>query len=269
MSNKAVIFENNTEMDPRAWSVMGLSGKEKDDPIGVFGTGLKMSLSILLRTGHKVKIVTGGKEYNFSLKAESFRGKDYQQVYCNDEPLPFTTNLGKNWKVWQAFREIWCNTLDESGMARPYKGGDIFATGVIVEGEEFYDVFTNKEKYFLSPETKLTKGGNVEIHSGQHKFFHRGNLAGDNFATLYNYNFLAGVQLTEERTLVCDWNLKWEIARCITQITDKNIIRAVLTAPSDTVEGSLDWDVHYPAATEEFKEIAQTLYEGKIGENSK
>jgi hypothetical protein len=262
-TNAAVIFENMTPINPYAWSVMGMSAKETNNPIGEFGTGLKYSIATLLRNGHSVEIHTEGQRYEFSTEQENFRGKDFSFICCNGQRLPFTTELGKNWKIWQAFRELRANALDENGMVREWDGKPPFATGIIVSGREFYKVLHDQDHYFVDDSTALAVSANIAIRSGSGKFYYRGNLAGENFRNQYNYDFKDGVKLTEDRTLVADFSLLWEVARGIIKLRDKDLIRDILQCPPGSLENGLTWDHHAEYASEQFMEVAVELYTSK------
>lgn len=265
----SVIFENESEIDPRAWSVLGMSAKTGDDPIGMYGTGLKNAISVLLREKQQIRIYSGGKSYNFSTKEEEFRGKKFEQIYCNDEKLPFTTEFGKNWKIWQAYREIFCNCLDESGVTRKWNGQEPFETGIVVTGREFYEIYKNRDKYFINHLAPLDKTNNVSVYGGRGKFYHRGNLAAENYNTVFCYSFKDRVTLTEERTIVPDFSLKYEIANHFAQSKNKELIKRILLATEGTIEHSLDWDYHFTSAGEEFLEVAKSLYADRPSDVSK
>lgn len=54
---KAIIFENPGELDLNALRIMGVSVKQSDSPIGMFGTGLKYAVATAMRLGGSVEIV--------------------------------------------------------------------------------------------------------------------------------------------------------------------------------------------------------------------
>ena len=56
MTPSIVSFVNSGEIDPLTITTIGVSVKEGENPFGVFGTGLKYSIAILLRTHHSVSI---------------------------------------------------------------------------------------------------------------------------------------------------------------------------------------------------------------------
>ena len=64
----------------------------------------------------------------------------------NEEQLPFTTELGKNWEVWQAYRELHSNTLDESGVITDKKVHN--DTVIEVEGSAIEKEYADRASIF-------------------------------------------------------------------------------------------------------------------------
>ena len=108
-----LVFENAGELDPRFLSTFGCSVKESDNPIGWFGTGLKFAIAVLLRTGHSIRVLTGTRQLEITTRTDTLRGQSFAFVCVDGEPAGFTTELGKNWELWMAYRELYCNTKDE------------------------------------------------------------------------------------------------------------------------------------------------------------
>ena len=110
-----VKFGNETEIEPEVWSTFGVSVKNGSNPIGMFGTGLKYAIAVLLREGRHISITSAGREYAFDVVEKNIRDKAFNICRCNGKDLPFTTELGKTWELWQAYRELYSNCLDEGG----------------------------------------------------------------------------------------------------------------------------------------------------------
>ncbi len=75
--------------------LMGVSVKDTSDPIGFFGTGLKYAMATALRWGGEMTIITNGEQYEVRGRQTKLRYKELTQVMLNNEPLGFTTELGK------------------------------------------------------------------------------------------------------------------------------------------------------------------------------
>src|SRR6185437_6468608 len=110
-----VVFENRGEIDPIAIRTFGVSVKESENPIGFFGTGLKYALAILLRTKHRITIQSGERVLHVGTREAVVRGERFDLITLDGEPLGFTTQVGKTWAVWMAYRELYCNARDEGG----------------------------------------------------------------------------------------------------------------------------------------------------------
>lgn len=214
-------FTTPTLIDPRAWSVMGLHAKDSDTPIGYFGTGLKYAIAVLLRNDHSIVIHVGTDVYRFTLARSTFRGADYDQcqVSLNDQPptdLPFTTNLGRNWQLWQAYRELHANTLDERGTIddAPTPKIDHQSTVIRVTGHGISRCYAERSTIFLDTTRQpLITGETCHIYKGR-GLFHAGVKASNNeVKTLFAYNVF-GCKLSDER-LVDLFEARHEIERTI------------------------------------------------------
>lgn len=119
-------FYTPTSLPIEAFSVMGMSAKpNSDNPIGEFGTGLKLAVATVLRLGGTFEVFIDGTEYVFYTKNRDFRGSPHAQVMMRKRKgllarysyheLPFTLNYGRNLEAWQVYRELESNTRDEGG----------------------------------------------------------------------------------------------------------------------------------------------------------
>ena len=116
----SIFFSNPGHMDILAATTLGVNAKTNDSPIGYFGTGLKYAIATLLRHNHEIVISIGDTYYTFFSTPMKSRNKSYHLVEMRingDErrPLGFTTDLGKNWGIREAYRELYSNMLDEEG----------------------------------------------------------------------------------------------------------------------------------------------------------
>lgn len=243
-------FTNPGEIDIRSISTFGVSVKDATNPIGLFGTGLKYAIAVLLRTGHRVTIMAGESVVNFGVRAEEVRGQSFDFVtMARDGETPvslgFTTELGKQWDLWMAYREIACNCKDEggSGQYEPYmvepKAG---FTQVIVQGDAFEAVFANSNLYLLE-DAPLFTSGSLEVRNRPAScFFYRGvRVAELRAPALYTYNELTLIELTEDRTVKSSWDMAHRIVQGVLKSTDRRFLRSVITADDTTFEGNLDF----------------------------
>lgn len=151
-----IVFENAGEIDIDAITTFGVSVKVGENPIGFFGTGLKYAIAVLLRTDHKVSIWSGDRQLRFTTERREVRMKPFDFVLMREgdrlTPMGFTTELGKTWKPWMAYRELYCNARDEGGsvysVANPNAATDPRRgqTQIRVEGAEAFLAAVGKLK---------------------------------------------------------------------------------------------------------------------------
>lgn len=236
-------FYNDGEIDVAAIRTFGASNKDKTK-IGYFGTGLKYAIAILLREGHSVTLFRGETPYVFTTVPTSIGGKLFQVVAMNGEPLGFTTELGKNWDLWQAYRELYCNAIDEHGGAAstpivPRPG----LTLVVVTGAGIAEIHERRDQFFLFGQLPLFLSRYAEPHYGSGNIFYRGIQAmTPSKPTLYKWNIQANTALTENRTIQHEWEAAWAIARAVAMCQDRELITNVLTCSGDFYESRLAFD---------------------------
>lgn len=239
-----VYFSNPGNLDPIMLEVMGLSVKEHDNPIGKFGTGLKIAVAVLLRTGHKVRMWVDGETYTFTTRTETARGQEHQRVYMNDKALPFNTNLGREWEVWQAYRELRSNCMDEMGyVSTTMPGVGRNQTVFEVRGQEFEEVHAEAYTIFLQTQPEHTIDG-VEIHEGPGKhIFYRGIRVYElPKVAVKTYNLLSCISLTEDRTLAYPTHAEDKIANAIVKAPDSFLANCALGRNEEYFERTLKFN---------------------------
>ncbi|MET3232222.1 UNVERIFIED_ORG: hypothetical protein ABIC54_004427 [Burkholderia sp. 1263] len=255
-----IVFSNPGEIDVLSISTFGVSVKEGDTPIGFFGTGLKYAIAVLLRTGHEVTIFSGAQRIEFSVANELVRGKNFIFVQMSvdmapPQPIGFTTELGKQWELWMAYREIACNCKDEGGNTErmmTWPEPEPGTTRIIVKGEEFDAVFSQSSFYLLEDKPACVVG-DIEIRRRPGSTFYYRGVRVQDFSKegLYTYNDNSHIELTEDRTVKNQWEPAYRIARGLLKASDEMMLREVITASDNTLEGGLDfhgWGIP-PSAT--------------------
>lgn len=258
-----ISFQNNGMIDPRCITTIGVSVKESDNPIGFFGTGLKYAIAIILRSGGSLTIWRGLEPLRFDSDTVNIRDKDFQVVRMNGQELGFTTELGKHWKMWQAFREIYCNTIDEGGSCDI---GEIAPepdkTTIVVESFEFAEDFQRIGDFILQSQPVFSDRS-LNLHSEpSHSVFYRSICVSESVASkpfMFAPDIIESVTLTEDRTLKDQWSL-WAIyAKVICRATDKSFLEKWLTTGPEYAEYTIDLDWPSIEPSKEFLEVVMTL----------
>lgn len=246
-----------------AVTTMGVSAKEGENPIGFFGTGLKYAIAGLLRTSHKITVWRGLARYDFDTFTDTVRGKEFEFITMREdggEPvrLGFTTHLGSHWEMWQVFRELYSNCLDE--------GGDIsFAavepredqTTIRVTGSAFADAARDRAQFFLQTKP-IHSGVLADIHPGGcGGIYYRGVLVGRlPQPSALTYNLTTSSRLTEDRTLKDLSGALSNVAYTLANCSDRAVLDVALTA-LERIEAQLTFYDPCEAFAEAALELAE------------
>ena len=237
-----VYFSNKGAIDLDVIRTMGVNVKDTDNPIGHFGTGLKFAIATLLRTGHTVTLYRNGDKIEFGCVPKVIRDKPFASVTMNGEQLAFTNELGKEWKVWQAYRELHSNCLDEMGRItnRPIDDMD---TVWAISGPEIEKEFDNRSQIFLMGEPSWMAGDGVEVHRGETKYlYYRGVRVYElPKKTRFTYNFLLPMTLTEDRSLASLYDASYKLATRLPKVTDPEFANRILDPKGECWEDALDF----------------------------
>lgn len=217
-------------LHPESWSIMGINAKpDNDSPIGFFGTGMKMALAVLIRENATVSIVTPNGMYEFGKETKEFRGKTFDVITCNNRELGFTTELGKQWQLEGAYRELVSNTMDEGGEwgRHPVLIQD---STIYITHNKFAECYDNHENIFVGSRVPIASSDKLNIYKGDGEIFYRGVKVGSIENAMYSYELLDEVKLTEDRTIFNIYDVYRSIERGIEKLTDKSILKCLFTA---------------------------------------
>ena len=243
-----VCFCTDTEFNLEALTLFGVSAKLGPSPIGRFGTGLKYALATLARAGARVKLKINDEWFKLSNTTKSLRDKHYEQLELLSIPhteyalpLPFSTDLGAHWELWMAYRELWSNTKDEGGQVGLYESWEEFSNGLLVDSrtiimvelEDFTQIAQDHGKYVLESAPLWTRDG-VEFHTNGGLFLAMGEIRVANELdgrgpddAQFSYNLTGDWELTEDRTLVSEYQAKAAIAKAWLQCDDQTIVSSL------------------------------------------
>lgn len=261
-----IVFRNKGTIDPRSITTFGVSSKENSSAIGYFGTGLKYAIAILLREGCTIEIHTGGQRLEFATVEQKVRVDEFTFVTMNGQPLAFTTELGKTWKMWQAIREIWCNCLDEKGEALATDDAVIAEdaeTVIIVSGREALEAWSQRDAIMI-PTKPIVSTENVDIHPGRSNYIYYKGVRIHELGnqSMFTYNLKGHVELTEDRTMKHPGLAGWYVAKGAAQIEDRAMIERIVTAPDSWFEHRLDFDPVSPS--EAFCGVVRSLARSQV-----
>lgn len=278
----SVVFDTPGLIDVRAFTTFGISAKPNtSNPIGFFGTGLKYAVAVLCRLGASPRVFIGRDEYVFYTRPEEFRGKQFSMIRmrrsrwrldrllrATHHDLPITTEFGKNWKAWQAFRELEANTRDEGGTTylvnSDLEVGGLAAEGrtiVAIDNPEFLRAYSDRDRVFLPEGLPVYRGGGDAVQvlprPSRHLYYRGLRVADLSHSTLRTYNFLEPLELTEDRTLKYEFMARIILARHVASCDDEEMIEAVLTAGDDNWEHGLDMSYVSSEPSESFRRVME------------
>ncbi len=248
-------FCNEEPIDTKAIELMGVSVKS-GGAIGYFGTGLKFAIATILRSECKIKLTTDGEVINFTTEPELVRGQEVNRIYMNGQPLGFTTALGRDWELWQAYRELHSNCLDEDGVISDDQPDRKYGTVFEIQGQPFHEEYLSRNNIFLSGPPDIRLMG-VEARSGSsNSIFYKNVRVGDTPRPFVNtYNLTDHTELTEDRTLKYEWMALEKIRRGIAGSDDADLIKKVVIASDVFTESSFRFNAHEMSET--FLDIVQ------------
>lgn len=270
----SVIFKNPGLIDVAAMITSGVSAKVGDNPIGIFGTGIKYAIAILLRNGCGVTVYRGSKPYVFGTRKKTIRGKEFKLVTMNGKDVNFTDRLGLNWEMWQAYRELWSNCRDENGTvyAIDSTDGTILpaaqaqrgTTTIVVTGKEFERCYNDRHQIILASQPMTVLPG-MEVHPGENNHIYYKGIRVYKLVknTMFTYNITDNQMLTEDRTLLYPSLLPGKIARGIVQATWLPFLEDVLNSKrvKDHMEANLPFDqARDTKPTPQFMDVAERMY---------
>lgn len=257
-----IIFRNRGLIDLAAVRTLGVSVKE-DGAIGYFGTGVKFAIATILRGGGSVTLLRGKDEHRFGIISQEVRGQEFEVVTLDGKELGFTTQLGRDWLPWMAFRELACNALDEGG--RYYAERDFVGlvdpdeTVFIVHSEEFEDAYHNRGDIILESKP-VYANDHIEIrHGNSTNVYYRGVRVGPVLRpTFFTYNVLRKIDLTEDRTLKCPWTVQDILTRGIAACEREDLIFPAMSCGDGFIEHHFSFREGMKP-TEQFLKVAAGL----------
>ena len=199
---KWIRMSNSGDFDVvNAIQMIGASVKTTDNPIGLYGSGIKYAMAQAIRSRTTIKIADKGKVYTLTTKLRTFRGEDFFVVCLKTSTgkvyeTGITSEFGKeDWNdPWFIFREFYSKMLDEGGSMDIVDGIKTIENGVSVFLP--YGVFESQleklDKYFT--------GGDWRIRPGTGNVYKSGVWIGELDGCSFDFQS-SDIQMTESRTM--------------------------------------------------------------------
>ena len=224
-------FKTPTRMSLLDVTSMGDSSKRGDTTtIGQFDSGLKYAIALLLRNNVGIRIKTDEDEFSFSTNPQSYGdGKEKELIVVHslnhgDIVTGFAKNLGYNWELYMAFRELYSNMLDEGGVYyeenREFDGK---GTEIYLEFDEenpFFNIYQNRHLYVNESASKHVITNKVSVLENKENYLriYKNNILvyeDKDTPSFYAYNISFG-EIDERRIISNLYTIKrdicWEIA---------------------------------------------------------
>ena len=251
-----LIFRNPGVVDLAALTTLGVSVKAEGS-FGWFGTGFKFALATVLRGDGEVKVYAGERCFGFEAEEEMIRGQPFRRVWVTDydtegsTPLGFTDQLGRGWEPWMALREFACNARDEGGDVEHISDGDLWSkynadeTVIAVTWDKLDEAWAQRGDLFAEAEP-LWQAEKLRILPGpaDHMYYRGVRARKLEKRSLFRYDVLEHLTLTEDRTIANTWSADGEVRRALLgRVEDEGILGAVVTArDNESYESKLSFD---------------------------
>lgn len=243
---KYLKIQNDGVLDENLIFLMGASTKHNDlSKIGQFGTGLKYSLTWLLRNNVDFKLFLGGKQVVIDTVQMNVRQNSFDVVRIDGRESSVTTKMGQDWKAWMILRELWCNAIDEGGnvmdVVEDVRGEDDKTTFYIQLTGDIAEAYKNWNKYFNN-RTPLFENADYRVYPGQGntmKIYRKGILIKEFEDTecVFDYDFVhAGINELREYIGYLDL----DICYCFAELNTKAITYLIENLDDNKREAKVD-----------------------------
>lgn len=264
-------IKNQGVMSPEAIHLVGASTKRNEpNKIGQFGSGNKYALAYLLRNHHELQIFAGQQPIELTTVPTSFRDQTFEVIHVNGERTSITTEMGKDWELWQALREIYCNALDEGGCSMDFVQEImplpdethfyIRNNAQVMEFAKNFDnyIAVNKKVFF-----ECDKGRILEKSGDTCNIYRRGiRCFNTNKTSMYDYDFNE-ITIDENRLVKYPWQVEERLWELLFRCDNREVIMGVLhnSSRQEMMEGCIsDYsDLNASAIGEEFKSAISTV----------
>jgi hypothetical protein len=238
---KYLQIKNQGMIEAQALTLMGASSKVGDSSkIGMFGSGNKYAIAFFIRNNIGLKVFTGKKEIKITTEIQEFREQSFSVILIDGQKTSITTTMGKDWILWQAIREIYCNALDEGSDdikivddISPMENETHFYIEMTTEIEHFMGNFDN---YFTKDKTIVQENEVGQIFTCSDALvnvFRKGIRCWDSHKTsVYDYNFNE-MDINESRVVRYQWEIYESFFQLLIRSTDNEVMDRIFGAMRD------------------------------------
>ena len=269
-------IQSQGEIEIEAFTLIGASSKRNDETkIGYFGSGLKYSISALLRNNIDFKVFSGENDIKFNTIEKYFRNETYKAITVNNQETSMTTTMGgSDWDLpFAPIREIYSNALDEDEYSNLIKQSDVYGqkgtTSIFIEMnsnvrhfyENFNSYFCNKNPNVLHSNRFISIYPTIEDDGL--RLFRKGILCfhDEKERTVFNYNGL-NFQINESRVLSNHYSARADVSRGLKLCSDISVIKTLINSlkggNAGYYEHKLDWTWH-EKFSEEWYQVCKNL----------
>lgn len=246
------------EIENGAFTLIGASTKRNDETkIGFYGSGLKYSISSLIRNNISFKIFSGEREINIETKRHDFRKDSFEVICVDGDKTSLTTNMGgDDWdNPFAPIREIYSNALDEDEDATLSSSfdlkGEIGKTTFYIEMTmDVTHFYKNINMYFCTQnENVLASNEYGSIYNsidGDLRLFRKGILCRHDvrLKSLFNYNS-PNFTINESRVISSNWIGQYYVSHIWKSVRNQDLILQLIKGMEGGNKGyfehQIDW----------------------------
>lgn len=269
-----LLIENKGELDINSLILLGASTKRgNDNKIGMFGSGNKYALAVLLRENIPIKIYSGLKEIKVTTKDVTLRDKIFKQIIIDGKETSITIDAGPQWEIWMAIRELVSNAKDEgqdnivnkTNLIEPKEG---FTRFYIKHTSKVLNIIQNWDNYFSWDRIDILESDNTgKIFENKHpegkmNVYRKGIKCIEEKTTtksLFHYDFY-NLDINESRIVVGNWQIADRMGKMLAKTKNKKIAYEILKKSynDEYNEYSILWGYEYNDTiklSETYKEV--------------
>ena len=275
------VFENSGEVNKDIIKLIGLSTKRDDSTkIGQWGSGLKYAIATFVREGIEIKLFSGENEVKIGKKKKKIPGYgDVDVITFNSAETSMTTDMGFDWKIWYAIREVYSNMIDEGGKNITIDNspnGKKGTTRFFVEMGSLTDI--DMDKYFLASSSPIEsvkyRNEKIDVYDnpyGHFMVYYKGILCfeDEDYKSKYRYSS-DKIEINESRVAKYSFAASELIGKAFITSGRRDVVDSIMNVFSKNGDGKnmemFDscWEVSSHEITDKAKESIQRILKNNV-----